>query len=72
MGFVCVVQYFTSSPMSNFQAVYLIIVDLHPQEDIRAFSVQGRIQGGGGPGGQDPPLLGDPPNFIKREKNAAF
>ena len=21
---------------------------------------QGRIQGGGGPGGQDPPLLGDP------------
>ena len=27
------------SPMSNCQAVYLIIVDPHPQEDIRAFSV---------------------------------
>ena len=27
------------SPMSNFQAVYLIIVDPHPQDDIRAFSV---------------------------------
>ena len=25
--------------MSNVQAVYLIIVDPHPQEDIRAFSV---------------------------------
>ena len=28
---------------------------------------QGRIQGGG-PGGQDPPPFGGPPNFIKREK----
>ena len=27
------------SPMSNVQAVYLIIVDPHPQEDIKAFSV---------------------------------
>ena len=27
------------SPMSNVQAVYLITVDPHPQEDIRAFSV---------------------------------
>ena len=27
------------SPMSNVQAVYLIIVDPHPQEGFRAFSV---------------------------------
>ena len=27
------------SPMSNDQAVYLIIVNSHPQDDIRTFSV---------------------------------
>ena len=41
--------------------IYEVKINMYPVLD------QGRIQGRGRPGGQDPPF-GGPPTFIKREK----